>query len=322
MPRPLTTTAPQAGDGRSQWIDPSTLMRIKSLQLRARIVVEGFLGGLHRSPYHGFSVEFTEYRQFTPGDDPRHIDWRLYARSDRMYIKRFEDETNLRCYLLVDLSRSMGYTSGEYSKAEYAKTCAATLAYFLSTQRDAVGLATFDEQVDEWVPARHRPGHLHRLLRCLERGEAGAETRLGPPLEQLAQRVRRRGVVVLISDLLAPLDGLEQQLANLRAMGHELIVLRVLDPAERTLPFESPALYRDLETGRELYVDPAAARQQYLRRFGEHERELQRVCGTLGVDMLPCDTNHPLELTLFDFLRLRQGRGRFVRRRGASGGGR
>src|SRR5436190_10913516 len=169
----------------SNFIDPPTLMRIRSLQLRARIVVQGFASGLHRSPLHGFSVEFSEYRQYTPGDDPRYLDWRLYARSDRYYLKRFEDETNLRCHLLVDLSRSMGYGSIDYTKVEYARTAAATLAYFLAMQRDAVGLVTFDERIADYVPARYRPGHLHRLMLCLERAVAGTSTDLASPLEQV-----------------------------------------------------------------------------------------------------------------------------------------
>src|SRR4249919_1123047 len=162
-------TSARRSSGRSQasaasFIDPAALMRIKSMQLRARAVVEGFFSGLHRSPYHGFSVEFTEYRQYSPGDDPRYLDWKLYARSDRYYLKRFEDETNLRAWLLVDLSRSMGYSSLEYDKATYARTAAATIAYFLSLQRDGVGLITFDAAIQEFLPARFRPGHLHRLM--------------------------------------------------------------------------------------------------------------------------------------------------------------
>src|SRR3954466_392737 len=241
MPSPRTsfaTRAAQAGAGSSApgsaatFIDPPTLMRIKSLELRARIVVQGFLSGLHRSPHHGFSVEFSEYRQYTPGDDVRYLDWRFYARSDRYYIKRFEEETNLRCHLLVDMSRSMGYGSVGYTKVEYARTAAATLAYFLSSQRDAVGLVTFDQQIAEYVPARYRPGHLHRLMVCLERAVAGTSTDLAAPLEQVAATVRKRGMVVLISDLLATPAQLKTHLGYLRSQGHEVVLLRVLDPAE------------------------------------------------------------------------------------------
>ncbi|MDP6060124.1 MAG: DUF58 domain-containing protein, partial [Pirellulaceae bacterium] len=205
-------------------------MRIKNMELRAKVIVQGFFNGLHRSPYHGFSVEFSEYRQYSPGDDLRYLDWRLYARTDRYYIKRFEDETNLRCYLLLDMSRSMGFGSLSYNKEEYAKTTAATIAYFLALQRDAVGLVTFDERIGEYVPARFRTGHLHRLMMCLEKTLAGTATRLEPPIEQIASTVTKRGLIVLISDLLAPIDTLETQLGYLRSRGHEVVLMRVLDP--------------------------------------------------------------------------------------------
>ena len=301
-------------------IDPPTLMRIKSLQLRARIVVQGFLSGLHRSPHHGFSVEFSEYRQYSPGDDPRHLDWRLFARSDRYYIKRFEDETNLRCHLLVDLSRSMGFGSGTYTKVDYARTVAATLAYFLGTQRDAAGLVTFDQQIADYLPARYRPGHLHRLMVCLERAVAGTSTDLARPLEQVASVVRRRGMVVLISDLLAPTEMLRTRLGHLRSQGHEVVLMRVLDPAELEFTFAKPAQFVDMESGRDLYVDPDAARAQYRRNFERHAEELSRACRDLGVDFYTLPTSQPLELALYDFLRARQQVGRRLFRSGTRGG--
>ena len=170
--------ASQRGLTTGALIDPKALMAIANLELRARLVVEGFWNGLHRSPFHGFSVEFTEYRQYSPGDDPRYLDWRLFARSDRFYIKKFEDETNLRCHLLVDNSRSMAYGSLAYTKAHYANTLAATLAYFLHQQGDAVGLLSFDEQIREYLPARNRPGHLRHLMLALEKPAAGRGTDL------------------------------------------------------------------------------------------------------------------------------------------------
>src|ERR1041385_9263696 len=191
---------------RSSSLDLKALMAVRNLELRARVVVEGFWNGLHRSPYHGFSVEFTEYRQYTPGDDTRYLDWRLYARSDRYYLKKFEDATNLRCHLRVDQSRSINYGSLDFSKSAYARTLAATLAWFLNGQGDAVGLFTFDERVRDYLPARHRHGHLHQLMLALEREPGGSETRLTAPLRRVAELVRKRGLVVLISDLLAPLD--------------------------------------------------------------------------------------------------------------------
>lgn len=291
-------------------------MRIKSLQLRAKIIVQGFLTGLHRSPHHGFSVEFSEYRQYTPGDDPRYLDWRLFARTDRYYLKRFQEETNLRCHLVVDLSRSMGYGSIGYTKVEYARTAAATLAYFLAMQRDAVGLATFDERIADYVPARYRPGHLHRLMLCLERAVAGTSTNLASPLEQVVATVRKRGMLVLISDLLAPTDALRTHLGYLRSQGHEVVLLRVLDPAEVEFDFKTAATFVDLESGRDLYIDPSVARETYRKNFSNHAAEIARACSDLGIDSYQLLTSQPLELALFDVLQSRLRGGRQVVRGG------
>jgi uncharacterized protein (DUF58 family) len=311
------------GDG-AGLIDPDALMRIRSLELRARVVVEGFLRGLHRSTLHGFSVEFSEYRQYTPGDDPRQLDWRVYARTDRHYVRRFEDETNLRCYLLLDTSRSMSYGTLAYSKGEYARTAAATLAWFLSSQRDAVGLLTFDEDIVDYLPARYRPGHLHRIIRLLERPHAGTSTNLAAPLERIARIVTKRSLVVLVSDLLAPLEALEQQLRALRARGHEVVVLRVLDPAEESFGFTAPSIFRDVESGRDIYVDPESARSGYLRRFGEHTAAVTRFCAELGIDLHRFATDRPLELALLEFVasRLRRRGARVARAEGRTAAGR
>jgi len=290
-------------------------MRIRSLELRAKVVVEGFYAGLHRSPYHGFSVEFSEYRSYSPGDDTRYLDWRLYARSDRYYVKRFEDETNLRCQLVVDGSRSMGYGSLSYTKAEYARTLAATLAYFLSTQRDAVGLATFDARLTDYLPPRYRPGHLHRVMQSLERPLTGVSTDLAAPLEEIANTVAKRGMIVIISDLLAPVDALETRLGYLRARGHEVLLFRILDPAERDLSLSDPGVLVDLESGREFYVDPGSARDAYRRRFDEHAAAVARAAIRLSVDYATLTTDRPLEFALFDFLNARLRRGRRVLRR-------
>ncbi len=305
---------------RTSFIDPAALMRIKNMELRAKVIVQGFFNGLHRSPYHGFSVEFSEYRQYSPGDDLRYLDWRLYARTDRYYIKRFEDETNLRCYLLLDMSRSMGFGSLSYNKEEYAKTTAATIAYFLALQRDAVGLVTFDERIGEYVPARFRTGHLHRLMMCLEKTLAGTATRLEPPIEQIASTVTKRGLIVLISDLLAPIDTLETQLGYLRSRGHEVVLMRVLDPAELNFQFDSPATFEDLESGRDLYVDPATIRESYLEKFAAHADQIRRSCSNLGIDFYELTTDQSLEIALFDLLHARMRRGRTITRRGRSAG--
>jgi uncharacterized protein (DUF58 family) len=317
----VTSNASSPLAGRVSFIDPHTLMRIKNLQMRARVVVEGFYAGIHRSPYHGFSVEFSEYRQYTPGDDLRYFDWRLLARTDRSYVKRFEDETNLLCYILADMSRSMSYGSIGHAKSDYARTLAATLAYFLHQQRDQVGLVTFDEEIVEYIPPRHRPGHLRRLMAVLQAEPRGHATDLAKPLEQIAQTVGKRGLVALISDLLADADVLRTRLGYLRSRGHDVVVFRVLDPAELAFSFGEASIFEDAESGKRIYVDPEAARQQYLQRFAAHASELEKICRELGVDFVQCTTERPLELSLFDFLRARLQRGRQTARRTASGKG-
>src|SRR5688572_4304436 len=239
--------------------DPAALMAIRNLDLRARTIVEGFWHGIHRSPYHGFSVEFTEYRAYSPGDDPRYLDWKLAARTDRYYIKKFEDETNLRCHLVVDQSRSMMFGSKQWTKLDYARTLAATLAYFLNQQGDAAGLLTFDEQIREYLRARDRRGHMHRLMLALEQPAAGVKTDLVTPLNRIAELTQKRGMIVLSSDLLAPSESLERPLSLLTTSGHEVIVFQVLDPAELAFDFADPARLLDLETGRDLFLDPGLA---------------------------------------------------------------
>lgn len=301
-------------------MDPKVLMALRNLEWRARVVVEGFWSGLHRSPYHGFSVEFTEYREYTPGDDLRYLDWRLLGRSDRHFIKRFEDETNLRCHLLVDRSRSMDYGTVGYTKSAYAATLAASLAYLLHGQGDATGLLTFDEGVREYLPARHRRTHLRRLLLALEAPAGGKDTDLIGPLRKAAEIIRRRGVVVLISDLLAPVEELERSLQVLAAMGHEITLFQVLDPAEWTLNLGQAGWLEDVETGRILYVDPEQARARYRERIEAHAARVRAVCDRLGVLSHRLLTDQPLETALAAFLRDRSRMPRAVRRaRGGRG---
>jgi len=313
---PTSTASPQAGG--ASFLDPKALMAIRNLELRARTVVEGFWHGIHRSPYHGFSVEFTEYRPYAEGDDPRYLDWRLVARTDRYFIKKFEDETNLRCSLLVDGSRSMAFGSCGYTKADYARTLAATLAYFLSHQGDATGLLTFDEQVREYLPARNRPGHLRHLMLALEKPAHGSSTDVATPLRRIAELVRKRSLIVLISDLLAPIEALANALALLTASRHEVIVFQTLDPAERTFDFDQAARFLDMETGRDLFLDPSLARAEYVRRLEAHVESVRGMCESLGISHMLLDTSQPLELALFDFLKTRSVRGKLIRRKGAA----
>lgn len=300
------------------FLDPAALMSIRNLELRARTVVEGFWHGLHRSPYHGFSVEFSEYRPYSPGDDPRYLDWKLVGRTDRYFIKKFEDETNLRCHLLVDNSRSMSYGSRGYTKSDFARTMAATLAYFLAHQGDATGLLTFDETLREYLPARHRPGHLRHLMLALDKPASGATTDLAAPLKRIAEIVRKRGLVVLISDLLAPPETIEAPLALLTAARHEVVVFQVLDPAELSFDFTAASRFVDVETGRDLFLEPTLARRDYQRRLDEHLASVRAICQRLGISHVQISTAQPLEFALFDFLKSRADRGKLVRRRVAA----
>jgi len=297
-------------------IDPVSLMRIKSMELRAKVIVEGFWKGIHRSPHHGFSVEFTEYRQYALGDDPRYIDWRLYARSDRFYIKKFQDETNLRCHLLIDHSRSMAYGSGSYTKSQYAGTLAATLAYFLYTQGDAVGLATFDDRIRQYMFPRNRPGYLRRLMVALEAVPEGSSTKLEPPLRHIGEMLTKKGLIILISDLLTSIDRLEPELSYLCTGGHDLVVFNILDPAELNFDFDSPALFQDMETQRNVYVDPSDAQDSYKRTLDKHLAKAESICKKLGIDYHLFATDRPFDLALLDFLQDRMRHHKRIRHRG------
>ncbi len=308
-------------DGRSQsdsWIDMSALMRIKDMPLRAKSVVDGFHNGLHRSPLHGFSVEFSEYRPFSVGDDPRTIDWKLFARSDRFYVKKFEDETNRRCYLVIDQSKSMNYGSVSYTKMEYARTLAATLAYYLTLQRDAVGLLTFEAAVTEFLTARFRTGQLKRIMSLLAKQPNGTATDLQQPLFHLAEMVRQRSLIIVISDFLVPAATLEQPLSFLRARNHEIMLMRVVDPAEVALQVGDAAMLVDLESGRELHVDPEAARISYQAKYAEHENALREMAGRMGISWTSLTTTDSIEFALFDLLHRQQnGQKEAGRTRGA-----
>jgi uncharacterized protein (DUF58 family) len=287
-------------------LDLAALARIRSLELRAKSVVEGLWRGMHRSPYHGFSVEFSEYRAYVQGDDPRYMDWKVMARSDRCFIKKFEDETNLRFHLVVDHSRSMDFGS-PMTKADYAATLAATLAMFLMQQGDAVGLTTFGQGLQEHIPPRNRPGHLRRLMHELEKPAPSGATALDLSVRQLADLLGRRGMICIISDLLAPIEKLESQLGLLGAMGHEVVLFHVMDRAEIDFPFEKGAHFLDAETGAERFIDPASARQTYLARLTDHRNQVKSACERQGIEYLWTPSDTPLERALFDFLSRRQG---------------
>ncbi len=292
-----------ARSGRSRsLIDPSALMQIKNLTMRAKAVVEGFTAGLHRSPLHGFSVEFSEYRPYVEGDDPRSLDWKLLARTDRYYIKQYEDETNRRCYVVIDQSRSMAFGSSGYTKAEYARTLAATFAYYLTQQRDAVGLMTCGIGHNEFLPARHRKGHLQHLMRFLDRESVATESNIGQATSEMASLSKRRGLVVIISDFLIEPESLTKPLGYLRGRGHEVLLIRVLDPSEISFALPHSTMLVDLETGREIYVDPEAAKTEYRLRFLEHENRLVDLCHRRAARVVTMATDQPLDGALLELV--------------------
>jgi uncharacterized protein (DUF58 family) len=299
----------------TQGLDPQALFAIKDLELRARVVVEGLWSGLHRSPYAGFSVEFTEYRQYAPGDDLRFLDWKLLARSDRHYIKKFEDETNVRCLILVDTSRSMLFGSKGWTKADYARTLAATFAYFLGQQRDIVGLALFDSVVHDYLPPRWKPGHFRHMMAILERPAEVRETRLGEALDEVAKLCPKRSVVLVLSDFLAPVAEWDQALARLAAARHDVRCVQILDPAEIDLDFGQAAVWEDMEGGRSVYVDPAQAKAGYTKRFNAHQAELKAALEKRGISRQVAVTDQPLDFVLLELLQAGHSRRSAARRR-------
>jgi uncharacterized protein (DUF58 family) len=295
-----------ASDARASLLSPATLARLGSLDLKARTVVEGFLTGLHRSPFKGFSVEFAEYRQYLPGDDLATLDWKVYARSDRHVIKKFEEETNLECHILLDVSASMTYGSAGVTKRQYASILAAALAYLMNRQRDAVGLIAFDDKILKMLPPSARAGQLTSLLVTLERLPVGSQTNVAKPLKDLAEAIRKRGLVVLISDLLDEPDRVLEGLKHFRYRGTEVIVFQTLDPAELRFPFEHAARFRDTETSAEVLAVPGAVREQYLEAINNLQERYRRELRLAGIDYVMLDTSIPLESALMSYLTSRR----------------
>jgi uncharacterized protein (DUF58 family) len=292
-----------------RFLDPAVIARLGSMELKARTVVEGFLSGLHRSPYKGFSVEFAEYRQYLPGDDLSTLDWKVYARSDRHYVKKFEEETNLDGHLLLDVSASMGYRGGApMSKVEYGSVLAASLAYLMSRQRDATGLIQFDDRISARLPASARPGHLHSILLALDRIATGAKSNVGRPLHQLADALSKRSLAVLISDLLDDPDEVVAGLKHLRFRGTDVIVFQVLDPHEIQFPFRGAARFTDVETGDEITADPSRVRDAYLGAIGGLRAHYEKELRSQGIDFLMLDTSKPLDFALLAYLDARARR--------------
>lgn len=306
----MSATAPVSSSLKTS-VDPKTLFAIHDLELRARTVLEGVRAGLHRSPFTGFSAEFTEYRQYSPGDDLRYLDWRVLARTDRHYLKKFEEETNLRCFLLVDSSRSMRFGAQGVTKADYARTLVATLAWFLHQQRDVVGTALFDEHVHDVVMPRWRAGHLRHVFATFSREPEGRNSNLAAAFKEVSRLCRRRTLIVIVSDFLSPPSTWSAALRELSAAGHDVRALQVLDPAELTLEkFGQPGLWEDFETGETRYIDPGHARTTYTRRFAEHAEAVRVAFDHAAVERQFIQTDEPLDRVLLRFLHSRPVRPR------------
>jgi uncharacterized protein (DUF58 family) len=295
----------------AQFLDPVVLARIDNLELLARTVVDGFLNGLHRAPYLGLSMDFAEHRAYVPGDDTRHLDWRLYARTDRHYVKQYEAETNANLVALLDVSASMDYGSHEVGKLDYARFLVASLLYLSRRQRDRVGLGTFDARVVDWVrpSARGLDRALLTLDRIGPRGSGGVGS-LHDAMLVAAERLPRRGVVLVVSDFYEEPDRVMDALRLLRGRGHDVMVFHVLDPAERDLPYDEPTSFEDLETGERLPTLPRRLRDGYRELVQDHVAELERRISGERMDYLMLDTSQPLDHALFRYLTIRERRAR------------
>lgn len=288
--------------GVARFLRPEVAARLDNLSLRARLVVEGFIAGHHRSPYHGYSVEFAEHRAYGSGDEIRHIDWKLFGKTDRYYIKRFEEETNLKCYLLLDQSKSMIFASGSTTKLDYAQTLAAALAYLMLKQQDAVGLALFDSELRNYLPPRGKPSHMKALMAAMSAIVPGPETRMSPMLHQLAEGIRKRGLIVLISDLLDDPDEVMMGLKHFRHRKHEVIVFHVLDPQELEFSFSSRTRFNDLETGDSITTEPWHIQEIYQQAVNKFVAGYRTLCRQHNIDYVLLRTDQPMDRALSEYL--------------------
>ncbi len=292
----------------ARFLDPEVIARIDRIDLLARTVVEGFINGLHRSPYLGFSMDFAEHRQYMPGDDIRRIDWKVFARSDRFYVKEFEAESNTNFMAILDVSRSMDFGTGGITKFDYARYLAACLTYFANKQRDRVAFASFDDDIVDYVPPSAK--HLDTILHVIDRMQPGGRSDYLKPLLKITEAAKRRGIVVLVSDLYEEPRKVVDAVNNLRFRGHDVIVYQVLDRAEIEFDFDESATYEDLETGQSVPVVPGRMREQYKEMMAEHLEEISSLMISNQIDYGLLLTDQPLDEALFRYLTLRERLGR------------
>jgi uncharacterized protein (DUF58 family) len=285
-----------------RFLDPEVVARLSRMDIKARLVVEGFIAGLHKSPYRGFSVEFAEHRQYMPGDPLRHVDWKVYAKSDKFYVKEYEEETNLRAYVLLDASGSMGYGSGGVSKFTYASQLAASLAYLMLRQRDSVGLVLFDDELRRFLAPRAAMNHLHQILRELEGARTSSRTDVGGALRKLTERIRRRGLVLLLSDLMDDPERILSSLRYFRHKKHEVVVFHILDPKEVRFDFDRESRFEDLERDDHVTAQPWRIRAEYVREVERWRAHYRSVCREHRIDYNFIDTSTPYDVALFAYL--------------------
>jgi uncharacterized protein (DUF58 family) len=289
-------------DDPHKYLDPLTLAKVRGLELQARLVVEGYLSGMHKSPYHGFSVEFAQHREYVPGDDIKHVDWKVYGRTGRFFLKQYEEETNLVCWILLDISESMKYGSSAVTKYDYACMAAASLAYLVQRQADSVGLVTFDNQVRKFLKPSSQASLLKEMVNIMNQGGSREKTRMAPLFHDLAERINRRALVFILSDMFDDVPDLLMGLKHLRHKRHEVVLWHILDGAELTFPFQEATLFRGLEEYPELLTDPRSLRKSYLEQIEQFIGELQHGCRNQNIDYVQLRTDMSLSVALSSYL--------------------
>lgn len=297
-------------DQSPKYLDPQTLASLHGLELRARHIVDGYVSGVHRSPYHGFSIEFAEHREYVPGDDLRYVDWKVFGKTDKFYLKQYEEETNLISYLLLDTSESMRFKSDRaaLSKLEYAQCIASSLAYLVLQQQDSVGLVTFDREVRALVRASSNPSHLRQLLHVMEETVPERKTNTGPIFHDLAERLKKRGIVIVLSDLFDDVPSLLAGLKHFRHRRHEVILFHILDPAELEFPYDQLTMFKGLEEYGDVLADPRSLRKAYLAEFQEFLKQVRQGCRAQRIDYVEMPTSQPLDIALSSYLAHRMNR--------------
>ncbi|HHT9129710.1 MAG TPA: DUF58 domain-containing protein [Candidatus Brocadiaceae bacterium] len=286
--------------------DPVTLSKITNMELRARLVVDGVLSGVHKSPYKGSSIEFLEHKEYSPGNEIKHIDWKVLARTDKYYIKEFEEETNLKCYIFLDVSGSMGYRSTGVSKFEYAATLAASLSYLLLNQSDFVGLISFSDRVQQYIPPRSRLAHLHVLLNALTELKTAGKSNISGILNEFVEKIGRRSLIIIISDFFDDTDKIIRQLKYFQVKKNEIILFQILDPYELTFPFETITFFESMEDDRRILTDPKAIKERYLSEINRFTEQFKQNCLENQIDYWLIDSSMPLDQALIKFLARRE----------------